>query len=343
MPMPLRFLAAPAAMVYARVMARRNFAFDRGRGVVEIDRTVLSVGNLSLGGTGKTPMVKRIVRSLLAAGRRPSIAMRGYAASRGYSDEAAEYAAEFPEVPVVAQADRLDGLLKLFATPEGQRIDTVVLDDGFQHRRIARQFDLVLIDASKNPLHDRIFPAGTLREPLESLARADAVVITHAESVGSPELETLQRELGAISGGLPIAVARHVWSGLKVFERGVERREALTWLRGKRVVAACGIGNPGAFVAAVRQATGAAVDEFIRPDHDPFAPGTAKALLQRAETNAAGAVVVTAKDWAKLRQVRPDAWPCPVVVADLDLQFDRGWEPLELMLLEARVPPEADD
>jgi tetraacyldisaccharide 4'-kinase len=343
LPVPLRFLAAPAAMVYARVMARRNFAFDRGRGVVEIDRTVLSVGNLSLGGTGKTPMVKRIVRSLLAAGRRPAIAMRGYAANKGYSDEAAEYAAEFPEVPVVAQADRLDGLLKLFATPEGQRIDTVVLDDGFQHRRIARQFDLVLIDASKNPLHDRIFPAGTLREPLESLARADAVVITHAESVGSPELETLQRELGAISGGLPIAVTRHVWSGLRVFERGVERRETLAWLRGRRAVAACGIGNPGAFVAALRQATGAAVDEFIRPDHDPFAPATIKALLQQARNNAAGSIVLTAKDWAKLQQVRRDVWPCPVVVAELDLQFDRGWDILEPRLLEARVPPEADD
>lgn len=340
--MPLRFLAAPAAMVYARVMARRNSAFDRRRGVVEIDRTVLSVGNLSLGGTGKTPMVKRIVRSLLAAGRRPAIAMRGYAAGKGYSDEAAEYAAEFPEVPVVAQADRLDGLLRLFATSEGHRIDTVVLDDGFQHRRIARQFDLVLIDASKDPLHDRIFPAGTLREPLESLARADAVVITHAESVARPELETLERELAAISGGLPIAVARHVWSGLRVFERGVERRESLTWLRGKRTVAACGIGNPGAFVAALKQATGAAVDEFIRPDHDPFAPATVKALLQRAQSNAAGAVVLTAKDWAKLRQVRSDAWPCPVVVAELDIQFDRGWEALEPSLLGARVPPEAD-
>lgn len=341
LPAALRFLGPPISAVYAMAMARRNRAFDAGRGVVEIDRPVISVGNLTLGGTGKTPLVKKIVRELLHAGRAPAIAMRGYAAVRGMSDEAAEYAEALEGVPIVAQANRLEGLLALFATPEGQRIDTVVLDDGFQHRRIARQLDIVLIDASKEPLRDRVFPAGTLREPLESIARADAVVVTHAERVSAGDLGTLVRQLSAIAGGIPIAITRHAWSSLRVFERAgdgiAERQEPVSWLRGKAVVAACGIGNPGAFLASARSATGARVEEFIRRDHDPFTGSTIAALLNAVQRVSAAAVVVTAKDWAKLRHVKPDAWPCAVVVPELELVFEQGWEPLRDAFLHARV------
>jgi tetraacyldisaccharide 4'-kinase len=337
LPRALRFLGPPASAVYAIVMARRNRAFDAGRGVVEIDRPVISIGNLTLGGTGKTPLVKKVVRELRGAGWRPAIAMRGYAAKAGFSDEAAEYAAALEDVPVVAQANRLEGLLDLFATPEGKGVDAVVLDDGFQHRRIARQLDIVLIDASKDPLRDRVFPAGTLREPLESLARADWAVITHAETVRPTDLDALVKQLAAIGGGIPIAIARHAWSSLRVIDRGAEREEPVAWLRGKRVVAACGIGNPAAFIASVKAATASNVEEFVRPDHDPFSVATTGALLNLAQRSAAAAIVVTAKDWAKLRRVKPDAWPCPVVIPQLDLAFDRGWDELREAVLNART------
>lgn len=337
LPRALRFLGPPIAAVYASVMARRNRAFDAGRGVVEIDRPVISVGNLTLGGTGKTPLVKKIVRELQAAGRSPAIAMRGYAARGGISDEAAEYAAVLAGVPIVAQSNRLEGLLDLFATTEGKAVDAVVLDDGFQHRRIARQLDIVLIDASKDPLRDRVFPAGTLREPLESLARADWVVVTHAESVRTAELETLVKQLSAIGGGIPIAIARHTWSSLRIVDGGADRSEPVGWLRGRRVVAACGIGNPAAFLAAVKAATAANVEEFVRPDHDAFSVATTGTLLNLAQRTAAAAVVVTAKDWAKLQRVKPEAWPCPVVVPELDLMFDRGWSELREAIIDARA------
>lgn len=339
LPRALRFLGPPIAVVYASVVARRNRAFDAGRGVVEIDRPVVSVGNLTLGGTGKTPLVKKIVRELTDAGRSPAIAMRGYAARAGVSDEASEYAAALAGVPVVAQANRLEGLLDLFATPEGLAVDSVVLDDGFQHRRIARQLDIVLIDASREPLRDRLFPAGTLREPLESLTRADWLVITHAERVGATELDALVRQLAVIGGGLPIAIARHGWSSLRVIDRGSERAERVAWLHGKRCVAACGIGNPSAFVAAVRGATACNVDEFVRPDHDPFSNATIAELLRLVQRSAAAAIVVTEKDWAKLRRVKPEAWPCPVVIPELDLDFDRGWKELREAIRAVRVDP----
>ena len=172
------------ALAYGCIIDRRNARYDARQGVVTLDRPVVSVGNLSVGGTGKTPMVAALARALLDGGRNPCIAMRGYASNRrsdGLSDEAAEYQRELPGVPIVARADRLLGLIHLFAAEEGERVDTVLLDDGFQHRRIARQVDIVLLDASRNPFTDRLLPAGWLREPVGSLARATHVVITHAE------------------------------------------------------------------------------------------------------------------------------------------------------------------
>jgi len=179
-------IGAALARVYGIVIARINRRFDSGRGVVRFDRPVISVGNLSVGGTGKTPMVRRLIAILLEMERRPCIAMRGYRKGTGESDEAAAYQREFPDVPVIAQANRTDGLIALFGDEhegEGPHRDCIVLDDGFQHRQIGRELDIVLVDASRSPFRDRLLPQGWLREPAESLTRAGLVVVTHAESV----------------------------------------------------------------------------------------------------------------------------------------------------------------
>lgn len=334
LPPALRLLSGPLAAAYGRIIAGRNAKFDSGRGVVELDRPVISVGNLSVGGTGKTPMVAWIVRALLRNGNRPVIAMRGYSKS-GASDEAMEYQAEFSEVPVVAQPDRLEGLIDLFHDPAGAETDVVVLDDGFQHRKIARQLDVVLIDATRDPFADRLLPRGWLREPVESLGRAGSVVITHAECAAPSEIDRLRREIATRAPGIALSVARHGWSELIVVEGGAERRESTGWLKGKRVVAACGIGNPGPFLKAVREASGAEVLEFVRPDHDPYLPRTIMDLFRLAKDRAAQAIVMTGKDWAKLRAVRPDAWPCPVVRPKLEMMFQSGGEELLGRVLEA--------
>lgn len=346
LPGALRVLAGPLSAGYARIIGSRNAKFDAGRGVVEIDRPVISVGNLSVGGTGKTPMVAWIVRTLEEVGHRPAIAMRGYARSggSGESDEAEEYRAAFSGVPVVAQPDRLAGLLALFATPAGERCDCVVLDDGFQHRRLARQLDIVLVDATRDPFSDRLLPSGWLREPVGSLKRAGMVVLTHAESAPPSVLATMKREIGRINPAIKIAVARHKWTSLSVAGVDGERDEPVAWLRGKRVVAACGIGNPGPFVKSVADAAGNPPTEFVRPDHDPFTPRTLRSLVDTASETGADAIVVTAKDWSKLKRVRPDAWPCPIVRANLEIAFDDGGEMVKRAVLEAAgvEPPERE-
>lgn len=335
-PLPpiLRLLAPPLAAVYGRIIDSRNRAFDAGRGVVEIDRPVVSVGNLSVGGTGKTPMVAWIVGELLEAGFVPAIAMRGYSKGGG-SDEAEEYRARFPRVHVVAQADRLEGLIRHFETPEGARCNCVVLDDGFQHRRIARQLEIVLIDSSRDPFTDRLLPAGWLRESVESLGRADFVVLTHAEAVSEAVLAHMERDVRRVAPQARIALAAHKWVGLTVADRESERAEAVGWLRGKRVLAACGIGNPRPFLDAVKRATGTPPTEFIRPDHDPFVPRTLAELLRVAGEMHADAIVTTEKDWSKLKRVKPEAWPCPVARAQLKMGFLRGDEELREALFEA--------
>jgi tetraacyldisaccharide 4'-kinase len=317
--------------LYRTVIMRRNRRFDERRGVVEFDRPVISIGNLTVGGTGKTPMVAWLVGELLASGHRPCIAMRGYGSRGGVegSDEAAAYRRQFAEVPIVAQADRTSGLLELLAREfadgrdgPGTRIDAIVLDDGFQHRRIARQMDVVLIDASRHTFRDRLLPSGWLREPPESLRRSTHVVVTHAERVESGDLAEIDDRVRSMRGIAPDAVCEHAWQDLDVARGAESVRESVDWLRGRRVLACCAIGNPEPFVAAVRSAAGE-VDALVLGDHDPFHQSTITRLIDRTKRWSAEAIVCTDKDWSKL--VRSSVtWPCPVVRPRLVLRFRSG-------------------
>lgn len=327
LPPALAPLARLMALVYRAAIARVNRRYDRRVGVIELDRPVISVGNLSVGGTGKTPAVMRLLAALRDAGHRPCVAMRGYApgASAGAdSDEAQEYRRAFPDLPIAARPDRIAALLELFATPQGQSVDCIVLDDGFQHRRLARVLDLVLVDATRSPFRDRLLPAGWLREPVESLARARAIVVTHTESVAGAATSELEAALRRAAPRALIVLARHEWAGLRVLGRdGVTRAEPVEWLRGRRVFAACAIGNPAPFLAELDRRTGLSrAGELVLRDHDPYAPATIGRLLDAARAvGPGGAVVVTSKDWSKLRRVRPDAWPAEVVVPTLEMRW----------------------
>ena len=330
-------MGTPLSHVYALAIGRINRRYDAGRGVVRFDRPVISVGNLSAGGTGKTPMVARIVRMLRAAGHRPCIAMRGYKGGGG-SDEAAAYGREFPGLPIVAQADRTHGLIELFhAEHEGEapHTDCIVLDDGFQHRRIGRELDIVLIDSTRSVFADRLLPAGWLREPVSSLRRAGAVVITHAEASQPTELRTLEAQIAGIRGRGPEAIARHEWSGLSVWAGGADHEETAAWLRGKRAFAVCAIGNPGPFLDAATKAVGGTLaGAMVLRDHDPYGSSTLVRVLHEATSSGAQVVLTTEKDWSKLARVAAGQWPCPVARPRLELGFDRGGSELDALVLE---------
>jgi tetraacyldisaccharide 4'-kinase len=337
--------------LYAAGIASRNRRFDRreaGGGVARLPVPVISVGNLSVGGTGKTPMVGLLVQELRAAGHTPCIAMRGYRPRRAgqsepsaISDEAELYKSLFPDLPIVAQPDRTAGLRQLLATTQGRAIDCIILDDGFQHRQLARDLDIVLIDASRSPFDDHLLPRGWLREPTASLKRAHAVVITHAELADPASLARLTDQVARAHGRPPTAVTRHTWSALSVFSPAdsADAKRPVSWLRDKRIYAVCAIGNPGGFFASAKEAIGPGGTMLTRQlrDHDNYAPSTVEEI-QRAGS-AADVIVTTAKDWTKLSRFPASTWPCLIARPHLELTFDYGRNDLIALASAAASTP----
>ncbi len=333
----------PMSWLYRIGINQRNRAFDAGRGVTRLDRPVISVGNLSTGGTGKTPMVHLIVNALIENGHHPAIAMRGYGAKPGEKgDEQREHELVLPGVPIVAQPDRLAGLSALFTTTEGQRVDCVVLDDGFQHRKIARDLDIVLIDATRPPDRDALLPRGHLREPVGSLSRAGLVILTHAERVDPDELGRIEVVLRRGGARCPILRARHVWAGCTRFTRVEDRWESesmpVEQLHARRVCGVCGIGNPDAFRAMLMQ-HGLKVEAMIElPDHAKLGDSDLHAWVAASNGAENQDFFMTRKDWVKAEGL--DAWTSgiSVIVPELTIDLGDDLEPLENALTGVWAP-----
>lgn len=331
-------VTVPLSAAYSTVMNHRNQRFDRGLGVEQLSRPVISVGNISVGGTGKSPMVAWIVQCLMDHGHEPVIAMRGYGSTPGVpGDEELEYRETCPSTSVVANPDRVEALKSFFADSAHDTVDCIVLDDGFQHRRVHRVLDLVLFDATMPSSAMHVVPWGRLREPMRGLRRADAVIVTRA-----PEDESSRRALGSMlecaHGAAPIAWAQHRWSGLTVITGSREQSESVEWLRGKRVTTMLGIGNPTAMERQIELMGGVLGERVPVRDHQVYD----SALIERCRAACAQSdvLMVTGKDWVKLRETMgnlvdsPD-WPVPVAVPQLSMDVISGRAALESKILEA--------
>ncbi|MDY3557886.1 tetraacyldisaccharide 4'-kinase [Gemmata sp. JC673] len=289
----LRLASGP----YALGVRTRNALFARGwKTVHRATVPVVSVGNLTLGGTGKTPCVEWVARFFRERGVQVTILSRGYGSSTGRNDEALVLEENLPDVPHLQGADRV----ALAATAvEELEAELLVLDDGFQHRRLHRDLDLVLIDATRPPERDFVFPRGTLREPAGGLRRAGAVLLTRCDQVPAAELDRLRDWLGRRVPNVPVASTEHRPIDLV---GGDGDTEPLELLRGQTVAAFCGIGNPGAFRHTL-ESLGATVAEFRTfPDHHAYTAEDVRALTHWATTLPDGAIIATTqKDWVKLR------------------------------------------
>lgn len=315
-PAAARLLLAATSLPYAAAVAARNAAFDAGLlASFAAGAPVVSVGNLTLGGTGKTPLVAWVARRLLDRGLAPAIVSRGYAARAGErSDEAAELAVVLPGVPHVADRDRVAGARAAVAAGA----DAIVLDDGFQHRRLRRDLDVVAVDATDPFGCGRLFPRGLLREPLRGLARADAVVLTRATAVTAERRKAIKEALAAVCGGRP----PRAW--MEAEHRPVHLRTAdggtlpLDLLHSARVVAFAGIGNPAAFRDTLRS-LGADAAEFIGfPDHHAYDEVDRGRLGDRARAASATFAVTTLKDLVKVR--RQDLGGVPLVAVEIAIR-----------------------
>lgn len=320
----------PLGALYRGITGLRNAAYDSGLFATKrLDVPVVSVGNLTVGGTGKTPMVVWVARELIARGRRPGVLSRGYRAQGEQNDEGRLLERLLPDVAQVQNPDRVEGGQALVASGA----DVIVLDDGFQHRRLGRDVDLVLVDATRpwglpapegggDPVR-ALLPRGFLREAPTGLARASAVVLTRCDQVAEARIQALEAELERLAPGVPRARARHRATEL----RTPEGTRPLADLAGRDVVLVSGLGNPEAFERSARDAGARVVATQRFPDHHHFR----RAELE--ELTPAGAVILTsAKDAVKLELEGVPCW-----VLEVDLEVTAGAAVLEALLDSLRV------
>jgi tetraacyldisaccharide 4'-kinase len=309
----LRAGLAAAEPFYAGAMAARNKLFDAGaKRVRRLPRPVVSVGNITTGGTGKTPVVLWLAGALRSAGLRPAVLLRGYRSDAGgFSDEAALLerrlnGGDGVPIPVVPNPDRVaGGLAVLRDRPD---VDAFVLDDGFQHRRLGRDFDLVLVDATNPFGHGHVLPRGLLREPLAGLRRADAILITRADHAAAAD--AVAREVARHHPAAPVFRCAHA----------LDARAAA----GRRTVAFCGIGNPAGFVASLATAGVTVAGSRAFADHHAYTANNLVGLRDEAAAAGAEVLVTTEKDWVKVERLGPAAGgdgKLPVVALPLSIRF----------------------
>jgi tetraacyldisaccharide 4'-kinase len=278
-------------------MVVRNALFDRGvKRSVRAAVPVVSVGNLTMGGTGKTPAVEYVARFFRERDRRVAVLSRGYGGGGGRNDEALVLEENLPDVPHLQGPDR--AALAQTAVEELES-DVLVLDDGFQHRRLRRDLDLVLVDATNPWGYGWVFPRGLLREPQRGLRRADVVLMTRCDQVSTAALAELRAEVGRLVPGKPIVESTHAPRRL-VNSDGEE--QTLDFVRGTSVAAVSGIGNPAAFTRTLTDLGATVVDHRIHPDHHAYTRADVDALRRWAGSlPAATPVLTTQKDLVKLR------------------------------------------
>jgi tetraacyldisaccharide 4'-kinase len=274
----------------------RNQLYDRGwKRRLKADVPVVSVGNLTLGGTGKTPCVEYIAGFYRERDRRVAILSRGYGSERGRNDEALVLEENLPDVPHLQGPDRAELAATAVAELESE---VLVLDDGFQHRRLARDLDLVLIDSTNPWGHGYLFPRGLMREPRSSLRRAHVIVLTRCDHVDEDERGRIREAAARHAPGRTMVETTHRPRELVGSER---RSAALDRLEHRPVAAFCGIGNPPAFRRTLDDLGAKVADFRTYPDHHPYSRDDVEDLRNWAQRQATDCMVLTTqKDLVKL-------------------------------------------
>ncbi|HEY0406242.1 MAG TPA: tetraacyldisaccharide 4'-kinase [Pyrinomonadaceae bacterium] len=333
---------APLGALYGLLTRARLALYRSGALRVEkIDAPVISVGNITTGGTGKTPLVEWLALMLARERYRPCILTRGYGRANAREsvvvsdgEHLLAGAAEGGDEPrllaeklrgvaaVVSDADRVAAARWALAH---LRSDIFILDDGFQHLRIARVFNILTVDATNPWGGRRLLPRGRLREPLRELARADCCVITRAEQAA--DIDALRAEVSRLTNGRPVFLSRAQTKGLRpvasmsLNESDESSRSSLVPLDSlpQRASAFCALGNPQAFFAHL-QADGLTLRHTRAfSDHHVYTQSDIEELEHEALARGAQALLTTAKDGVKLRAL---GFQLPCYAVEIELEFD---------------------
>lgn len=313
------------ALLYAALMRLRALFYRTGIFTVKrLPFPVISVGNITMGGTGKTPAALLLARELMTRGRRVAVLTRGYGGSlegetrivsdgerlllspAEAGDEPCLLASSLPGLMVVIGSDRYRaGCLALNRLSP----DCFILDDGFQHQRLGRDLDILLLDSTAPFSNGWTLPAGFLREPPSATKRADLVILTRCTGQ-----QTLPDGLPA---KVPVCRSSHTLSGLTSLSGGEPR--PLRQLEGKRVVAFCGIADPAAFFSSVESCGVPLVATLAFPDHSVYGIREMEALGKLKQQSKADCLITTAKDAVKLLPYASVIGDCFIVKLELTL------------------------
>ncbi len=337
----MRLALRVASVGYRLAVGVRNTLYDHQ--VLRVQRVgvpVLCVGNLTTGGTGKTPLVVWLAGLIGQKRLRAAILTRGYKArgactahhdakvgnTHPMTDEPAELAAACPGVPVIVKPDRVAGAAEAIRNHGAQ---VLLMDDGFQHRRLGRDLDIVTVDATCPFGYGRLLPAGLLREPLSGLTRAHAVVLTRSDQVPEETLYQIETEIRQMNPDLVVARSIHAPVGAR---RGDGVEIPLEELKGKRVFAFCGLGNPAAFFATVRACGCVLAGSRTYDDHYAYAQRDLADLCQAARSCGAELLLTTQKDWTKIAPLSLPDEAVPTAYLAVELRFTAGGDPLRALI-----------
>lgn len=331
-----RAVLAALEPAYGWVVRRKNRRFDSDHSpAVRVAAPVISVGNLTVGGTGKTPLVCWLARWLKKQGQQVTLISRGYGSKSGPNDEALELAARLPGVSHLQNPDRVVAARQ--ALDQNPR-QVLLLDDAFQHRRIARDLDIVLLDALEPFGYGHLLPRGLLREPVEGLSRAQVIGLSRSDAVSESRREEIRQQVQKLAPEAIWMELAHQPSGL--VDCG-GKSVGLASLRGQKVAAFCGIGNPAGFRHTLCQCgvDVVAMKEF--PDHCTYGPAELRDL--EAWVSRCGeitTVLCTRKDLVKIPH--KELGGVPLRAVEVELEITRGKEGFEQRVIEAVLhKPEA--
>jgi len=323
---------------YSLVMVLRAFLYRKNILLKSqhLSVPVISIGNLTLGGTGKTPMVRYVTRLLLDRGLRPAIVSRGYGGkatgavnvvSDGAKilltpdmagDEPFMLAEALPGVPVLTGPERVK--VARHAIQEFG-VNRIVMDDGFQHLAVSRDLDLVLFSARTLLGNGRVFPGGPLREPLSALGRAHGFVITGVDSGNRSSVDDFQRRLQGAFPEKPVFAGEYLPAGIWHSRQG--KAVTLAEAREMAVFAFAGIANPDSFRQTLRQEGFSLVGFKEFRDHHGYTAQDVAVLVTAAQAHGAKALITTEKDFVKLR---PFFAEFPILALTIELRMDQGFD-----------------
>jgi len=328
---------APFGALYSAAISARSLGYEkRFLKTHEVAVPVISVGNITVGGTGKTPLVQWLAQRLADSGRTVCILTRGYRRENpkqqvvvsdgeqilsdlAHSGDEAMMLAESlrGRSAVVCDADRVAAATRAI---EHLHSDVLLLDDGFQHRRLARDLDIVTIDASNPFGNEHLLPAGILREPIKNLDRADCIVLTRSSDSETELIERIRQVTNA-----PIFQSRTIIENFHALHsHDLQDAAALA----EPVAAFCGIGNPRAFFSQLRSVALEVRHEATFRDHHKYSQADIDHLTEQAQSKGAQALVTTAKDAVKLESLR---FELPCYVADIEIEISDATNLLELV------------